>query len=206
KKNHAQNDKISIDNSNKIQVTKNPSTYGKSPIQPVFILPNNVLNTQLILLPNNDGRFLTTSEYISTQETGSQTIDQVNQSCGIQFDASIDLLQNIEDFESKINDENEEIKDKNGELNQSNNDYDYLDAATSTSPFIDFELFFNNSSTQTQPGYFTNTCSIQTNNLEENQSVYFCSDFENVPDYLYCNNENSRFLNKTCQTNRCDTP
>lgn len=205
KKNHTQYPKACKDNSNKIQLSKISSTNDKSLIHPVFILPNNMLSTQLILLPNIDNRSVGNTQYVSTQETGSQTNDQANQSCGIQFDASIDLMQNINSYSSKCEDTKNQIKDKNCEINPSNNDYDYLDAATSTSPFIDFELFFNNSSTQTQPSYFTNTCSIQTSDFQ-NQTDYFCSDLENVPDYIYCNNENNRFLNKTCQTNRCDTP
>lgn len=199
KKNHIQTDKISIDKKNKIQISKNHSVKSKACVQPVFVLPNNLLNTQLILIPNNQGTSLSCSEFVRTQETGSQTIDQCNQSCGIQFNASIDLIQNIDEAKDLI-------KDRNSELNPNNNDYDCLDAATSTSPFIDFELFFNNSSTQTQPGYFTNTCSIQTSNLEESQTGYFYPDLENVPDYIYCGSENSRLLNKTCQTNRCETP
>lgn len=208
KKNHANHSNASKENSNRIQLTKISSPNDKSLIHPVFILPNNMLNPQLIILPNIRNSFVNNNiGYVSTQETGSQTNDQANQSCGIQFDASIDLVENIDCYKSKCEDAENQIKDKNYEINPSNNDYDYLDAATSTSPFIDFELFFNNSSTQTQPSYFTNTCSIQTSNLED-ESNYFCSDFENVPDYIYCNNDNdnNRLLNKTCQTNRCDTP
>ncbi|CAF1063295.1 unnamed protein product [Brachionus calyciflorus] len=208
---------VKNDINSKIPITKTKNFNKILPVQPVFILPSNLVNTPVILLPcNNDlnqntNRSSACQTYnetmMSTQDVGSQTNYNLNQSFGIQFDSSVDIMHEINNCPEQGF---KEAQRNSNQQNRNFNDYDCLDAATSTSPFLDLgELLLSNTSTQTQQSYFTNSCSIQTNEIVNDNSGYFCTDLGNLNDYFdygQDGQDNGRCIDKTCQTNRCITP
>lgn len=211
---------------NKIPIAKNSF---QKPSNQIFILPNNSLNSYVLLPINLSSNECaqrsfacqTSSEFSSlenrTQETACQTqagIDQLEQfeSLSPQFNPSLELL---DDFGYQINKACMQSTSTSTciEQNSGNNDYDCLDAATSTSPFIDFEMFLNNTSTQTQQSFFVSNYdnsqilngfksqSIQTheeslNPIESESENYFSEvEIRNMQEYY-----------AGPKTNRCITP
>lgn len=157
-----------------------------------------------------------------TQETGSQTClrnfnvieqdtsTQTFQNLSNHFESSLELLDTLpeEAYPPITTQETQTNKvcvntistSTNMELNN-NSDYDCLDAATSTSPFLDLNAIFSNTSTQTTQSFCANN-TYDDNILNSDQS-YFCSDLNNFSqDFFYQN----KTIDKTSQTNRCITP